>query len=327
MPDPTPHATPDAMPEITPKPLAHFTHTDDCTDPQLQRLVELALAVAGDPVAFHGRLPGRLLVNLFYEPSTRTRVSFEAAAKRLGMHVINVSATGSSVEKGETLLDTFDTLQAMQPDFVVVRHADEGIAETLAGRAEPGTHVINAGDGTRAHPTQALLDAVTLKQAFGDLAALKLVMAGDIRHSRVARSSLALFPRLGIRDIRLAGPEGFLPSGPFADGVRVFDRLDEALEGADAVIMLRIQKERITGLTIPLASDYHREWGLTEERLALADPECRVLHPGPINREVEIATAVADGPQSLIRRQVRNGLHTRMALLLTLAGDGTHPRL
>jgi aspartate carbamoyltransferase catalytic subunit len=303
-----------------PEPLQHFTHTDDCSDAQLHELVDRALELAANPDSARDCLTGRLLINLFYEPSTRTRVSFETAAKRLGMHVVNVTATGSSVEKGETLLDTFDTLQAMRPDFVVVRHTDEGMAETLASRAESGTHVINAGDGTRAHPTQALLDAVTLKQAFGDLSKLTVVMAGDIRHSRVARSSLALFPRLGIAEIRLAGPEGFLPAGPFGPGVRIFGRLDDALRGADVVIMLRIQKERISGLEIPGAADYHREWGLTEDRLALAPAHCRVLHPGPINREVEIATAVADGPASLIRQQVRNGLHTRMALLLTLAG-------
>ncbi len=307
--------------------LEHFTHTDHCSDGQLHALLDQALQIAGNPAAFRDQLPGRLLINLFYEPSTRTRVSFETAAKRLGMHVINVSATGSSVEKGESLFDTFDTLQAMQPDFVVIRHEDEGAAEALAERAEAGTHVINAGDGARAHPTQALLDAVTLKQAFGELEPLKIAMAGDIRHSRVARSSLALFPRLGIRDIRLAGPEGFLPAGPFADGVRVFDRLDDAIDGADAVIMLRIQKERISGLQIPADVDYHGEWGLTEQRLARAAPGCRVLHPGPINRGVEIASAVADGPQSLIRRQVRNGLHTRMALLLVLGRHAPDPQL
>lgn len=310
-----------------PAPLQHFTHTDHCSDAQLHDLIDRALEVARNPERYRNRLPDRLLINLFYEPSTRTRVSFETGAKRLGMQVVNVSATGSSVEKGETLFDTFDTLQAMGPDFVVVRHTDEGMAERLAARAEAGTHVINAGDGTRAHPTQALLDAVTLKQAFGDLSRLVIVMAGDIRHSRVARSSLALLPRLGVREIRLAGPKGFLPSGPFAAGVRVFERLDEALDGADAVVMLRIQKERITGLSIPAASDYHREWGLTESRLALAPGHCRVLHPGPMNREVEIAATVADGPASLIRQQVRNGLYTRMALLLTLAGNEADPRL
>jgi len=300
--------------------LNHFTHTDACDTAQLHRLLQLALRVADQPASFNGLLSGQLLINLFYEASTRTRVSFEIAAKRLGMHVVNVSSTGSSVEKGETLHDTFYTLQAMQPDFVVVRHPLEGTAADLAAIADPGTHVINAGDGTAAHPTQALLDAVTLLQHFGDLSKLVIVMAGDIRHSRVARSSLALLRRLGVREIRLAGPAAFLPGEKTIAHDRVFDNFDEALEGANVLMMLRIQKERIAGLNIPDAADYHRDWGLTAVRLARATPECRVLHPGPINREVEIASEVADGPQSLIRQQVRNGLHTRMALLLALAG-------
>jgi aspartate carbamoyltransferase catalytic subunit len=293
----------------------------------LRGLIKLALSVAANPDAFHGRLEGQLLINLFYEASTRTRVSFETAAKRLGMHVVNVSATGSSVEKGETLHDTFYTLQAMQPDFVVVRHPVEGNAEDLAARAEPGVHVINAGDGIAAHPSQALLDAVTLQQHFGDLSRLVIVMAGDIRHSRVARSSLSLLRRLGVAEIRLAGPPEFFPGEQTIADAQVFEDFDTALKGADVIMMLRIQKERISGLNIPAADEYHRDWGLTESRLALAAPHCRVLHPGPINREVEIASAVADGPQSLIRRQVRNGLHTRMALLLALAGQDENTRV
>jgi len=309
------------------EPLQHFTNTDACSTEQLRYLLRLALEVAADPQSFHGRLAGQLLINLFYEASTRTRVSFETAAKRLGMHVVNVSATGSSVEKGETLHDTFYTLQAMQPNFVVVRHPVEGNSEDLAARAEPGVHVINAGDGIAAHPSQALLDAVTLQQHFGDLSKLTIVMAGDIRHSRVARSSLSLLRRLNVREIRLAGPPEFFPGEQTIADAAVYTDFDSALKGADVIMMLRIQKERISGLNIPAADEYHRDWGLTESRLALAGPHCRVLHPGPINREVEIASAVADGPQSLIRRQVRNGLHTRMALLLALAGHDENSRL
>ncbi len=309
------------------EPLEHFTHTDACSTAQLRGLLQLAQNVAADPGAYRGILDGRLLINLFYEASTRTRVSFEVAAKRLGMHVVNVTATGSSIEKGETLHDTFYTLQAMQPDFVVVRHPLEGTAEDLASRAEPGTHLINAGDGTAAHPSQALLDAVTLQQHFGDLSKLIIVMAGDIRHSRVARSSLSLLRRLGVGEIRIAGPAEFLPGEQIIADAQAFTDFDSALQGADVIMMLRIQKERISGLNIPAAAEYHRDWGLTESRLALAAPHCRVLHPGPINREVEIASAVADGPQSLIRQQVRNGLHTRMALLLALAGHDADSRL
>lgn len=302
-------------------PFQHFTHTDDCSTSALKDLLQLALKVAADPASYYRRLEGRLLINLFYEASTRTRVSFETAAKRLGMHVVNVGASGSSIEKGESLHDTFFTLQAMQPDYVVIRHPQAGAARELASRAEPGTHIINAGDGSAAHPTQALLDVLTLQQHFGDLSRLTVVLAGDIRHSRVARSSLALLRRLGIGEIRLAGPAGFMPGDATVAHDRVYHDLDEALKGADIVMMLRIQKERIKDMDIPAAEDYHLEWGLTEARLALAAPGCRVLHPGPINREVEIASAVADGPQSLIRQQVRNGLYTRMALLLALAGQ------
>jgi len=301
--------------------LTHFTHTDACSNEQLQQLIERALTIAKHPQQYQNRLAGQLLINLFYEPSTRTRVSFETAALRLGLQVINISAQGSSVEKGESLEDTFDALQAMHPDFLVIRHEVEGTAQLLADRASAGTHVINAGDGTGAHPTQALLDAVTLKQQFGDLSPLKVVLAGDIKHSRVARSCLALLPRLGVGELRLAGPAEFLPRQQLAANARIYEDFDEALSGADVVMMLRIQKERIFGLAIPAAEDYHKAWGLTEERMALAAPGACVLHPGPMNRGVEIASAVADGPQSLVRHQVRNGLHTRMAVLLALAGQ------
>lgn len=300
------------------EPLNHFTDVGDCSRRQLEQLLELAHSISNDISAFENTRTGRMLVNLFYEASTRTRVSFEAAAKRLGMLVINISATGSSVEKGESLEDTFYTIQAMGPDCIVVRHPEEGNASRLAAVAEPGVHVINAGDGTRAHPSQALLDALTLKQSFDDFDQIRLVMAGDIRHSRVARSAIKMLRMLGIGEIRLAGPAEFMPGDGTTAGTVVFDRLDDAIRGANAIMMLRIQKERISGLHIPSADEYHREWGLSEERLAMAEPGCFVLHPGPMNRGVEIASAVADSPQSLVRRQVRNGLYARMALLLTL---------
>jgi aspartate carbamoyltransferase catalytic subunit len=300
------------------EPLNHFTDVGDCSREQLEQLLDLAFSIARDIRAFENTRTGRMLVNLFYEPSTRTRVSFEAAAKRLGMHVINISATGSSVEKGESLEDTFYTIQAMGPDCIVVRHPEEGNAARLADLAEPGVHVINAGDGTAAHPSQALLDALTLKQAFPEFSQIRLVMAGDIRHSRVARSAIKMLGMLGIGEIRLAGPSEFMPGEATTAGTQVFNDLDSAVRGANAIMMLRIQKERITGLHIPDAEQYHSEWGLNRERLALAEKGCVVLHPGPMNRGVEISSDVADSPQSLIRRQVRNGLHTRMALLLTL---------
>lgn len=300
------------------EPLNHFTDVSDASREQLEQLLELAHQISLDIRAFENTRTGRMLVNLFYEASTRTRVSFESAAKRLGMHVINISATGSSVEKGETLLDTFYTIQAMGPDCVVVRHPEEGNATKLAEMAEPGVHVINAGDGTAAHPSQALLDTLTLKQSFPDFSEVCLVMAGDIRHSRVARSDIKMLKTLGVGEIRLVGPPEFMPGDGTTDGTRVFTSLDEAIPGANAIMMLRIQKERISGLHIPDADEYHREWGLTAERLGLARDGCHVLHPGPMNRGVEIASGVADGPHSRIRRQVRNGLYARMALLLTL---------
>jgi aspartate carbamoyltransferase catalytic subunit len=298
--------------------LNHFTEVADCNRQQLEQLLELAHKISQNISAFENTRTGRMLVNLFYEASTRTRVSFEAAAKRLGMHVINISATGSSVEKGESLTDTFYTIQAMGPDCIVVRHPEEGNAAKLAELAEPGVHVINAGDGTAAHPTQALLDALTLKQSFTDFSQVCLVMAGDIRHSRVARSAIQMLRTLGIGEIRLAGPPEFMPGDGTTDGTTVYSDLDSAVEGANAIMMLRIQKERITGLDIPDAEQYHRDWGLSLERLQLASTGCHVLHPGPMNRGVEIASDVADSAQSRIRRQVRNGLFARMALLLTL---------
>lgn len=304
----------------------HFIDVEDWSPAQLTALLDLADDVSGDPGKWFGARPGRLLINLFYEPSTRTRLSFEIAAKRLGMHVANVSSTGSSVEKGECLEDTFHTVQAMAPDCVVLRHPDPGTARRLAEIAEEAVHVINAGDGIAAHPSQALLDALTLRQAFGDLGDVKLVMAGDIRHSRVARSAISLLTRLGIGEIRLCGPEAFVPepaSLAATDApVAVFENLDDAMEGANAIMMLRIQKERISDIAIPGREDYHRAWGLRPEHIERAAPGCKVLHPGPMNRGVEITPEVADGPHSLIRAQVRNGLYARMALLLRLVDAG-----
>ncbi|MDX1554649.1 MAG: aspartate carbamoyltransferase catalytic subunit [Xanthomonadales bacterium] len=300
----------------------HFTDVVDHAPAELHALLDLADAIATNPDRLTGSQKGRLLVNLFYEPSTRTRLSFEVAAKRMGMHVTNVSSAGSSVEKGESLEDTFDTVQALSPDCVVLRHPEPGAAARMAALAGQGLHVINAGDGIGAHPTQAMLDALTLRQAFGSLDRVRLVMAGDIRHSRVARSAIHLFPMMGISEIRLCGPADFMPGEKLlaAGGAALsrFERLEDALPGANAIMMLRIQKERISSAEIPAAAEYHRQWGLRPEHLELAEPECRVLHPGPMNRGVEIASEVADGPNSLIRTQVRNGLFLRMALLQCL---------
>lgn len=284
----------------------------------LRAMLDSAAQIADDPAAWHDACAGRLLVNLFYEPSTRTRVSFETAAIRLGMRVINIAASDSSVKKGETLMDTFQTLQAMAPDVVVIRHPDNNALAPLAAAASDRLHLVNAGDGSRAHPTQALLDALTLMQHFEDLRQLKILVAGDLHHSRVTRSDVALFKKLGVGEIRLCAPPG-LEAGPnVTEGAHCFSDIDEALEGVDVVMMLRIQHERLAGIALPDSESYHRRWGLTPERLGLAAPGCLVMHPGPMNRGVEIASAVADGPQSVILAQVANGVAARMAVLRAL---------
>jgi aspartate carbamoyltransferase catalytic subunit len=297
----------------------HLLDIDHLSRQQLDSLLLLSVQVAADPAMFAKRLSGKVLINLFLEPSTRTRISFEIAAKRLGMHVINFQPESSSAVKGEALVDTFHTLQAMQPDVIVIRHAGDGLLASLAEDADTGVHVINAGEGRSQHPTQALLDAVTLMQSGADFSGLTVTIAGDIKHSRVARSSVAMFRKLGVASIRLAGPADLLPVDNVY-GVDLFTNLDEAVTGSDAVMMLRIQRERFGQLAVPDEKTYFETWGLTPQRLALASPGCVVLHPGPVNREVEIASEVADGPQSLIRKQVTNGVYTRMAVLLALAG-------
>lgn len=297
----------------------HLLDIGQLDERQLQALLDLSIQVADDPDAFSRRLDGKLLINLFLEPSTRTRISFEIAAKRLGMHVINFQSESSSAVKGEALVDTFHTLQAMRPDVITIRHGKNGVMQTLAAVADEGIHIINAGEGSTQHPTQALLDAVTLTRTRGELSAQTITIAGDIRHSRVAHSSIAIFRKLGVAGIRLAGPRELLPVDEIA-GVDFFTNLDEALIDADVVMMLRIQRERFGHSSVPDETAYFESWGLTPERLALAAPDCVVLHPGPVNRGVEIASEVADGAQSLIREQVTNAVFTRMAVLMALAG-------
>ncbi len=236
------------------------------------------------------------------------------------MHVVNVAASGSSVVKGESLLDTYNTIQAMSPDVIVVRHPENGALDALCEATEPDIRLVNAGDGSHAHPTQALLDAFTLKQHFEDLSKITVLVAGDLHHSRVTRSGVAIMKKLGVGEIRLASPPGFGAGPRVAEGTVAFERLDDALVGVDAVMMLRIQRERLETAEAPAADAYHAEWGLTPGRLALARPGCIVMHPGPMNRGVEISSEVADGPQSVIREQVRNGVHVRMAILLAATG-------
>jgi len=262
-------------------------------------------------------LRGKTIVNLFLEPSTRTRISFEFAEKRLSADTVNITATGSSVEKGETLVDTARNLEAMRIDMVVIRHGSSGAARFLAERIP--SNVVNAGDGSHEHPTQALLDLLTIRDHFGKLEGLKVCIVGDILHSRVARSNIFGLLKLGA-EVAVCGPMTLLPSGIDALGVRVFRRLEEAIAWADVLNVLRLQLERMKAGFVPSLREYNRIYGVSAERLKKARPDLLVLHPGPMNRGVEIDSDVADGPRSVILRQVTNGVAVRMAVLYLLAG-------
>jgi aspartate carbamoyltransferase catalytic subunit len=276
------------------------------------------------PVRKVPTLRGKTVVNLFFEPSTRTRSSFELAGKRLSADVVNVSVQSSSTTKGETLRDTVQTLDSMHADVIVIRHSASGAAHYMAGRVQGA--VVNAGDGMHEHPTQALLDAFTIRLHRGkNLEGLVVAVCGDIAHSRVARSNAILLKRLGC-DVRLAGPRTLLPSPEDALDCPVFDRLEPALEGADVAMMLRIQTERLGGTLFPTLREYAQVFGLNQARLRAAKPDCLVMHPGPINRGVEIADDVADGPHSIVLDQVESGVAVRMAVLYLCAGDGSPPQ-
>ena len=269
-------------------------------------------------------LRGRTLINLFFENSTRTQSSFELAGKRMGADVVNMSVKSSSVAKGETLIDTAATLNAMRPDLLVVRHGASGAAELLARKVDCA--VINAGDGKHEHPTQALLDAYTIRRRLGQIEGLNIAICGDVLHSRVARSNVALLNLLGA-SVRLIGPPTLMPAGAERWGARVFHDMREGLKGADVVMMLRVQRERMTGGFFPSAREYFWFYGLDEDKLKLAKPGALVMHPGPMNRGVEIDSSVADNPSvSLIETQVRMGVAVRMAVLEALADAGANDR-
>lgn len=263
-------------------------------------------------------LRGKTVINLFYEASTRTRTSFEIAGKRLSADVVNISVSTSSVSKGESLLDTVKNLEAMHPDVIVVRHQASGAAHYVSHHTRAG--VVNAGDGTHEHPTQALLDAFTIRRAKGHIAGLTVCIAGDITHSRVARSDALLLTRLGAR-VRLCAPRTLMPPGIEDFGVEVHDNLARAVEGVDVVMMLRIQNERLTEALIPSTREYSKAFGLSRKVLAGARPDAIVMHPGPMNRGVEIDSDVADGAQSVILDQVEAGVAVRMAVLYLLAAE------
>ncbi len=266
-------------------------------------------------------LRGATIVNLFFEASTRTRISFEFAEKRLSADTVNVAASGSSVSKGETLVDTARNLEAMRIDMVVIRHGASGAAKFLADRIE--SNVINAGDGTHEHPTQGLLDLLTLRDHFKTLKGLKVCICGDVLHSRVARSNIHGLKKLGA-DVAVCGPRSLMPNAIDQLGVTVFDRIEDAIQWADALNILRLQLERMTAGYIPSLREYNRVFGVTRERLERAPRDVLILHPGPMNRGVEIDSDVADGPHSVILNQVTNGVAVRMAVLYLLSGGQAH---
>ena len=261
-------------------------------------------------------LRGRTLINLFFEPSTRTQASFELAGKRLSADVMNMNVATSSMSKGETLIDTAQTLNAMRPDIIVVRHHAAGAVELLSQKVS--CSVINAGDGAHQHPTQALLDALTMRRAKGRVAGLIVALCGDVLNSRVARSNIDVLNRLGAH-VRVIAPSTLLPPQPDLLGVKVFTSMHDGLEGADVVMMLRMQRERMQGSFVPSTREYYHFFGLDEEKLSRAKPDAMVMHPGPINRGVEIASTVADGVRSVIHEQVEMGVAVRMAVLEALA--------
>ena len=305
--------------------LKHFLTTEGLSRELLTEILDRAAAFIpvsqNQAVKNAPLLRGKTVINLFFENSTRTLLTFELAAKRLSADVLSMDVRRSSTAKGESLLDTLRNIEAMHADLFVIRHSASGAAHFFAQHAAPGVSILNAGDGNHAHPTQAMLDMLTIRQHKGGFANLAVTIVGDILHSRVARSQIHALRTLGAREIRVAAPRTLLPPGLSAMGAKTYDRLDPALEGADVVMMLRVQRERMDGPLLPEASEYFDRWGLTEARCARMASDAIVMHPGPMNRGVEIESAVADGPRSVILQQVSNGLAVRMAVMsMCLAG-------
>ena len=298
----------------------HLLGIADLDAAEIDLILQTALAMKEVGTRAIKKVPtlrGSTVINLFFEPSTRTRMSFELAEKRLSADTLGMTTSGSSVVKGETLIDTARTLEAMSPAMIVMRHGSSGAPHQLARVTKAS--IINAGDGMHEHPTQALLDAFTILERKGRLAGLRIAIIGDLAHSRVLRSNVLLLTRMGA-EVRTCGPATLIPPGLDRMGVTVTTSIDEALEGADVVMMLRVQYERMHGLFLPSVREYFTLFGLTSERLARAAPDVIVMHPGPMNRGVEIASEVADGPWSVILDQVANGVAVRMAVLYLLAG-------
>ncbi|MDO4894965.1 aspartate carbamoyltransferase catalytic subunit [Moraxella sp.] len=312
-----------AQPQLTKSgAICHFIGVEGLNRLQLENIIDKAMGY------FDGKgrlmntdeLAGKTVMNLFFENSTRTRTTFEAAQKRLGANVLNLDIARSSTNKGETLRDTLWNLEAMSADMFVVRHSASGAAHFMASQVTPNVAIINAGDGWHAHPTQAMLDMLTIHREYclkhsTTFDKLSVAIIGDIKHSRVARSDISALQTLGVKDIRVIAPKTLLPKGIERYGVSVFNKMEEGLAGVDIIIGLRIQNERIGSPLLPSTSEYFKHYGITDTRVALAKPDALVMHPGPMNRGVEIASNVADGEQSVILKQVNNGIAVRMAVM------------
>ena len=304
--------------------LRHFLSIEGLSRDLLTEILDKAEGFAGVSARAVKKVPlcrGKIITNLFFENSTRTRTTFELAAKRLSADVLTLNISASATAKGETLLDTLRNLEAMHCDMFVVRHADSGAAHFIAQHAAPHVSVVNAGDGRHAHPTQAMLDMFTIRRHKGEFAPLKVAIVGDISHSRVARSQIVALNTLGAAEVRVIAPKTLLPAAVESLGVKVYHDLKTGIEGADVVIMLRLQHERMRGAMLPSEHEYFQLYGLTEERLQVAKPDAIVMHPGPINRGVEMDSQVADGPRSVILQQVSHGIAVRMAVMSMCLGN------
>lgn len=305
--------------------LRHFLAIEGLNRELLTDILDTAESFAGVTEQTVKKVPllrGKTIANLFFEASTRTRTTFELAAKRLSADVLNINIGLSSTAKGESLLDTLRNLQAMHCDMFVVRHADSGAAHFIAQHVAPHVRIINAGDGRHAHPTQAMLDMFTIRRHKREFDGLTVTIVGDILHSRVARSQIRALTTLGASDVRVVAPRTLIPAGIESLGVGVYHDLRSGVRDADVVIMLRLQRERMQGALLPSAHEYFHQYGLTEDRLAGTKPDAIVMHPGPINRGVEMDSAVADGARSVILEQVANGIAIRMAVMSLCMGSG-----
>ena len=304
--------------------LIHLLSTEGLSKDILTQILDTAsnfVSVNDREVKKVPLLRGKSVFNLFFENSTRTRTTFEIAAKRLSADVFNLDISRSSTAKGETLLDTIDNLSAMAADIFVVRHSESGAPYLIAKHVAPHVHVVNAGAGRHAHPTQGLLDMYTIRHYKKDFSNLRVAIVGDVLHSRVARSDIHALTTLGAAEVRVVGPRTLVPADMASMGVRVFHNLEEGIKECDVIIMLRLQNERMSGALLPSSQEYFKSFGLTEKRLELAKPDAIVMHPGPINRGVEIDSAVVDGPQAVILSQVTFGIAVRMAVMSIVAGN------